>query len=84
MAGLNDLILLSKDDVKSSFEPEVTCHGALFSPSTGIIDSHGYMLSLLADAEEHGATLALNSSVVGASIGQNGDIIIESEGMHLM
>ena len=29
-------------------------------------------------------TLALNSSVVGASIGQNGDIIIESEGMHLM
>ncbi|MGG2478570.1 FAD-dependent oxidoreductase, partial [Rhizobium sp. BR5] len=34
---------------------------ALLSPSTGIIDSHGYMLALLGEAEDHGAALALNA-----------------------
>ena len=33
-----------------------TCEGALLSPSTGIIDSHGYMLALLGDAEARGAS----------------------------
>ena len=32
-----------------------------FRPSTGIIDSHGLMLSLLGDAEANGAMLAFNS-----------------------
>jgi len=33
------------------------------SPSTGIIDSHGFMLSLLGDAENNGAQLAVSSPV---------------------
>ena len=41
--------------VKTSFDPEVSCVVALLSPSTGIIDSHAYMLSLLADVEDNGA-----------------------------
>ncbi len=37
--------------------------GALLSPNTGIIDSHGLMRALLGDAQDHGAMLALQSPV---------------------
>lgn len=49
-----------------AMEPELDCCGALFSPSTGIIDSHHFMLSLLGDAENHGATL-VNDAVVASA-----------------
>lgn len=45
-------------------EPAVAGVAALFSPDTGIIDSHGYMESLLADAQCHGADLALDTQVM--------------------
>lgn len=48
-----------------ALEPQLRCAGALLSPSTGIIDSHAYMLALLGDAEDAGAMLALNSPVTG-------------------
>ena len=41
--------------------------GALMSPSSGIVDSHGLMTALLADAENAGATLALAEEL--ASVG---------------
>jgi L-2-hydroxyglutarate oxidase LhgO len=44
-------------------EPEITCVAALFSPATGIIDSHAYMLSLLADAERNTAAVVYRSRV---------------------
>ncbi len=44
-------------------EPDVVCDAALFSPATGIIDSHTYMHALLADAERHGASVAYRSRV---------------------
>ena len=44
-------------------EPELRCEGALLSPSTGIIDSHGLMLAYLGDAEAHGVMLALGTRV---------------------
>jgi L-2-hydroxyglutarate oxidase LhgO len=44
-------------------EPEVACVGALFSPATGIIDSHTYMLALLGDAERHNAAIVYRSRV---------------------
>ncbi|MDP4299521.1 NAD(P)/FAD-dependent oxidoreductase [Leptothrix discophora] len=42
-------------------EPALACVGALWSPATGIIDSHALMTSLLGDAEAAGAVLALGS-----------------------
>jgi L-2-hydroxyglutarate oxidase LhgO len=45
-------------------EPELRCFRALWSPSTGIIDSHAYMQSLLADAEAAGASIAYGTQVV--------------------
>lgn len=44
-------------------EPELQCLAALWSPETGIVDSHGLMLSYLGAAEERGAMLALNAPV---------------------
>lgn len=44
-------------------EPDIVCTAALFSERTGIIDSHSYMSTLLADAERHGATAVYRSRV---------------------
>src|SRR5258706_516084 len=44
-------------------EPELNCIRALSSPSTGIIDSHILMQSLLADAEGSGANIAYDTKV---------------------
>jgi L-2-hydroxyglutarate oxidase LhgO len=46
-----------------AIEPGLACAAALHSPESGIIDSHGLMLALLADAESHGATLSCRSAV---------------------
>ena len=56
--GVNDMQLLSADEAKA-LEPALNCVAALLSPSTGIVDSHGLMLSLLGDVENHGGALAL-------------------------
>ena len=44
-------------------EPELFCTSALWSPSTGIIDSHALMLAFQAEAEAHGALLACHTPV---------------------
>ncbi|AIP61567.2 NAD(P)/FAD-dependent oxidoreductase [Burkholderia thailandensis] len=60
--GVLDLLTLSRDEVQA-LEPELECLEALFSPSTGIVDSHQLMLALLGDAERDGASCALRSPV---------------------
>lgn len=65
--GVLDLQWLDAVDAQA-LEPALSCVTALFSPSTGILDSHAYMLSLQGDAEDCGATLALRSPVTGGTI----------------
>ncbi len=61
-------------------EPQLRCLRALWSPSTGIIDSHAYMQSLLADAEASGATIAYGTQVASLRPTPTGiDIAIEGE-----
>jgi L-2-hydroxyglutarate oxidase LhgO len=64
--GVEDLRLLSETELHQ-LEPEVNAIGAIHSPSTGIVDSHELMLSLLQDAQEAGAELILNTSVEAVS-----------------
>ena len=59
---MHDLQRLSAAQAQA-MEPALACVAALWSPSTGIVDSHGLMLALLADAEAAGAVLALKSPV---------------------
>lgn len=47
----------------AAMEPDIVCDTALFSPFTGILDSHAYMLALLGEAEAHGAHLVCNTEV---------------------
>jgi L-2-hydroxyglutarate oxidase LhgO len=56
-------------------EPQLECVGALHSPTTGIIDSHAYMLALLGHAENHGATLIYDSRVSLLRIESNGVVV---------
>ena len=58
-----------------ALEPALSCVGALFSETTGILDAHGLMLSLLGDAEADGAMLALNSPVQGGQIVDTGVVV---------
>ena len=44
-----------------ALEPALDAVAALLSPSSGIVDSHAFMLALQGDAEVHGAVIAFNS-----------------------
>jgi L-2-hydroxyglutarate oxidase LhgO len=71
LCGDEALLPLSPDAARE-LEPEMRCVSALLSPSTGIIDSHQLMLSLLGDAEAHGAMIAYRSPVAGAIASTDG------------
>ena len=56
-------------------EPALHAVAALHSSVTGVIDSHGFMLSLLGDAEDHGAMLALKSPLRAAHVQAEGFVL---------
>jgi L-2-hydroxyglutarate oxidase LhgO len=81
-SGVNDLIPLSGEQA-NKLEPEVICVSAFLSPSTGIIDVQGYMLSLAGDIENAGGMIAYNTRVT-AWQSETGGIVIETEGLEPM
>jgi L-2-hydroxyglutarate oxidase LhgO len=62
-----------------ALESQVFCVGALHSPRTGIVDSHGLMLSLLGEAEDAGAMIAYCSRVSAVEAAQD-RFIVQIEG----
>ena len=61
---------VSKEEVERDGEGCRAAFGALESPETGIVDSHGLMTSLEGVFEEDGGVVAVDSEVVGvASLG---------------
>jgi len=54
-------------------EPSLRCFAALESPTTGIVDSHGFMLALQGDLERAGGMVALGSAVDSAVLGLAGE-----------
>jgi L-2-hydroxyglutarate oxidase LhgO len=60
-----ELQLLTSAEARA-LEPNLACTSALLSPTTGILDSHGYMLALQGDAETAGAAIVLRSPVLSA------------------
>ena len=72
--GVPDLQPLdAKETLK--LEPDLNATGALLSPSTGIIDTHGLMLSYQGDAEDHGTMIAFNAPVTGGAVKKGGILI---------
>ena len=60
--GVRDLEWLTSTEARA-LEPELKCVAALLSPSTGIVDSHAFMLSLQGDFEAAGGMLAFGARV---------------------
>jgi len=58
-------------------EPALACTEALWSPSTGIMDSHGLMLALQGDMEHAGGMLALQSQVLGAGFAAGKPAVVQ-------
>lgn len=76
--GVTNLHWLSPHQVHE-LEPAIRCVAALRSPSSGIIDSHGFMLALQGDAEHAGALFAFLSPVASGEINDQG-IALDVEG----
>ncbi|MEM8784717.1 MAG: FAD-dependent oxidoreductase, partial [Pseudomonadota bacterium] len=77
-AGVDTLRRLTASDI-SHLEPEVRGIAGLYSPATGIVDSHRLMVSLLGEAEAAGAVLSLATRVVSARLGnEHHEISIQS------
>ena len=77
--GVADLVPLDQADVRAR-EPHVKASKALFSPSTGIVDSHEYMLSLQGDLEAAGGSVVLRAPISGVRKTAEGfEVLIDDE-----
>lgn len=77
--GVTDLTWLDQADVRS-LEPELHAVAGLYSPSTGIVDSHGLMRALLTDFEQSGGIFVARSKVLGGTV-DAGAIMLELGGI---
>jgi L-2-hydroxyglutarate oxidase LhgO len=70
-AGLDDLKWLTCDEARE-LEPNLTCHAAYLSPSSGIVDSHSLMLAYQAELESHGGRVVLRAPVTAGEVTPQG------------
>ena len=80
--GVTDLSWLSQAQVQA-LEPAVAAVAGLLSPSTGIIDSHAYMLSLQGELEQRGGMIAFNTPVAGVTSIGNAQLAVTTPEMRL-
>jgi L-2-hydroxyglutarate oxidase LhgO len=64
--GVESLRLIDGVEARA-LEPQLDAVAALWSPVTGIVDSHALMTALLGRAEQHGATLVLQTRFASAT-----------------
>lgn len=72
--GVDDLRLLDRSQA-TALEPALECIAALYSPSTGIVDSHALMLALQGDAEAAGTSVAFHAPLIGAKVIADGFLL---------
>jgi L-2-hydroxyglutarate oxidase LhgO len=70
-AGVTDLEWLEPDQAQE-LEPNLVCHAAYLSPSSGIVDSHALMLAYRSELETNGGGVALRSPVTGGAVTSDG------------
>jgi L-2-hydroxyglutarate oxidase LhgO len=69
--GAGDVRLIDAAEART-MEPALRATRALWSPSTGIVDSHALMLALQGDAEDAGAMFAFHSPFLAARVTPKG------------
>ena len=71
--GVPEIKFISGDEA-TLLEPKLKCSAAILSSSTGIVDSHGFMLSLLGGFEDAGGMIAYQAPLISAKpIGSDGE-----------
>jgi len=60
--GVEGLELIGGNAARA-LEAELSCIGALLSPESGIVDSHGYMRALWGELEDRGGMIAFETTV---------------------
>lgn len=80
--GVLDLQWLTRDEALA-MEPALDCVAALYSPSTGIVDSHALMLALQGDLEHAGGLVALNSPLAQAHCAHDAIYLVANDGTRL-
>ena len=68
--GISDLRWLGAQEAMA-MESALNCVAALLSPGTGIVDSHGVMLSFQGDLEHAGGMVVLNAAVESVALESN-------------
>lgn len=76
--GVSNLKWLGKAEL-FEYEPEVQAIAGVLSPSTGIIDSHAYMLALQGVLEAHGGGVVLNTPVTQCRATDEGLVVVSEE-----
>ena len=69
--GVEGMRLLGANEA-ITMEPNLRCTAALLSPTTGIVDSHSFMLALQGDAEGTGAMFAFHAPVAQGRVADDG------------
>ncbi len=64
--GVPEIKWISGEEAKL-LEPNLRCSAAILSATTGIVDSHSYMLSLLGGFEDAGGMVAYQSPLISAT-----------------
>jgi L-2-hydroxyglutarate oxidase LhgO len=77
--GVTDVAWRTAAEV-ATMEPAVHCTAALWSPSTGILDSHRLMQALLADLETRGGSLVGRAEVVGGRLARGAHRVLVQQG----
>ena len=80
--GVDDLVLLTREPALS-MDPSLECRAAVHSPSTGIVDSHGLMLSLQGDLENAGGMVVCHSTVQRLRRDVGGWVVLAEDGTAL-
>jgi L-2-hydroxyglutarate oxidase LhgO len=80
--GVDDLRHMSANEARA-LEPDLQCVAALWSPSTGIVDSHALMVSLLGDLEAAGGVLAVQSGFAAAKAVTGAIELVAEDGTRL-
>lgn len=65
--GMKDLHIIDQRQIYD-MEPSLNAIAALWSPTTGIIDSHNYMISLQTDLEASGGMVVFNSFIQSGNL----------------
>lgn len=78
--GVRDLKLIFKDEMRK-LEPRIRAEAAIYSPSTGIVDSHDLMKSLASEFKASGGEIAYDTELKGVDKTKDGfELAVKGQG----